>query len=106
MEHTAGAVLFKCSRIVIHTRARRYRPVCLPESIRKFSHELFSSGRVAPLTLNLQTQNYAKLRPRIHAPRQNLERLRSVKEGVGTRPNRALRRAKKLLIHAPSIASV
>jgi hypothetical protein len=46
MEHATGALLFERSRIVIHARASRPRPVDLPKSISKSPNELFRRGCV------------------------------------------------------------
>jgi hypothetical protein len=97
---------FECSRIIIHVRASRSRPVRHPEPIRKSPHELFRCSRIAPSALNVEQQSYPQVRGRVHAPRQHLERLRAVEEGVGARQDRVVRGAEQFLVHTTSIAGV
>jgi hypothetical protein len=57
--------------------------------IGKPTHQLFRSGRVVPLALDVQEQRDTEFRRRIHMSRQNLECLGAVEEGVSARPDRA-----------------
>ncbi len=76
------------------------------EDLWDVAHEVFGSRGITPLSLDVQQQGDAELGPRVHASSQDFECPGAVEEGVGARPDRALRRAEQLLVHAPGIAGV
>src|SRR5262249_12536549 len=62
MENAAGTFGVKCSRVIKHVWTRRSGPVGLPEMIGKPTHQLFRSGRVVPLALDVQEQRDTEFR--------------------------------------------